>query len=61
MNHDPLPPCPSCRGKLIERPDSYGWRGQMFSGAFCKACNSLWSIGEGYGEFMKAVKNSGDE
>ena len=47
--------CPSCDEELIERPNSYGWRGQFFPGAFCKKCNSLWAVGNGHSDFMKAA------
>ncbi len=48
--------CPKCSGELIEREDSYYFRGQLFSGAYCKVCNSLWSQGKGWNEFIDAAK-----
>ncbi|KKM39531.1 hypothetical protein LCGC14_1564370 [marine sediment metagenome] len=50
--------CPKCGGSTEERPDSYHWRGQYFPGCYCKQCNSLWSQGPGYEQFMEAVKAS---
>ncbi len=50
--------CPQCEGELVERPDSYYWRGQVFPGAYCVECKSLWSVGKGYTDFMEAAMAS---
>ncbi len=48
--------CPSCDKELKIRPACWHWRGEFFSGLYCELCNSLWSRGEGYEAFMKAIK-----
>lgn len=48
--------CPKCDKKLETRPACWHWKGEFFSGLYCELCNSLWSRGEGYDAFMKAIK-----
>lgn len=50
--------CPKCGGETEERPNSYHWRGQMFSGCYCESCNSLWEQGPGWAQFKRAVNTA---
>jgi len=36
--------CPSCKGPLGKRPNSFYFRGRYYAMDFCPACNSTWGI-----------------
>lgn len=44
VSKSPGDPCPKCGQPLQRREAMFHWRGDTRPGAYCPACNAVWSM-----------------